>query len=298
MSQPVDRAGALRVACVQLSSPSGESGDERLARVVAQLEEVAPTADLVVLPELWYSGYFSFDRYETDARPLDDELLTTFGEIAARHGIHLLAGTFIERHDAGIANTSVLYGPDGALAHTYRKIHLFGYGSKEATLLTAGERATVADTAIGRVTATTCYDVRFPELYRLLAEQGAQLVVIPAAWPAARREHWRVLLRARAIENQAFVIGCNAGGSQGDVALAGHSAVISPWGEVLAEAGSDAEVLRTEIDLSLVDEVRREFPVLTHRRIAIDGRIATEALPVDGLATGTRPRPRSAQVAG
>ncbi len=116
---------------------------------------------------------------------------------------------------------------------------------------------------------TTCYDLRFPELYRLLLDEGAQLIVVPAGWPAARLEHWLLLLRARAVENQLFVIGCNQVGMQEGVELAGHSAVVDPWGRILAEAAADEEVLTVDLDLALVAKIRDEFPVLRDRRFGL-----------------------------
>ena len=114
---------------------------------------------------------------------------------------------------------------------------------------------------------TTCYDVRFPELYRLFVDQGAEIVVIPTGWPAARLEHWQILTRARAIENQVFLIGCNQVGTQEGVQLAGHSVVIDPWGRVLAEGGVNEEIITVDIDPALVAKTRAEFPVLRDRRL-------------------------------
>jgi predicted amidohydrolase len=197
---------------------------------------------------------------------------------AAREiGAHVVAGTFIERGSEGrLHNTAVLLSPDGEIAHTYRKTHLFGFDRGEATLLTAGDDFDVcAAPGLATVAITTCYDLRFPELYRHFVDQGVELVVVPTGWPAARLEHWQVLTRARAIENQVFFVGCNQVGAQEGVELAGHSMVIDPWGQVLAEAGGDEQVLSVEIDLATVAKTRAEFPVLRDRRLAItppDGR--------------------------
>lgn len=266
---PFDTAGTTRVACLQLSNPADETADARFARVMSDVDQVAPSADLVVLPELWWTGYFAFDRYAAEARHLSDEVFAELGRISARHGIHLVAGTFVERRADGLANCAVVFGPDGEMVHTYRKIHLFGYASREAELLVPGESATVADTSLGGLATTTCYDLRFPELYRLLVDRGARLIIIPAAWPAARLQHWRILLQARAVENQAFVIACNGAGAQEGVELAGHSMIVDPWGTIIAEAGDGGQTLRGDIQLSQVDEVRTEFPVLTHRRLEV-----------------------------
>lgn len=261
----------MRIACVQLSYSAGEPREDRLERGIARIREASADADLVVLPELWVTGYFSFERYAEEAESIDGPLMSRFRDLAKELRIHLLPGTFVERQGAGLANCAMLFDSDGNRVLTYRKVHLFGYESEEAKLLTPGNSADVATTALGPVGATTCYDLRFPELYRRITDAGAKLIVIPAAWPAARTEHWRLLLRARAVENQTFVVGCNGAGTQGNVKLAGHSVVIDPWGEVLAEAGSETETLTVDIDIARVDAVRDEFPVLQHRRIPIGG---------------------------
>jgi predicted amidohydrolase len=136
-------------------------------------------------------------------------------------------------------------------------------------LLSPGARADVAETPLGTVGMTTCYDLRFPELYRVLVDRGAQLVVVPAAWPAARLEHWRLFTRARAVENQVFLLACNAAGTQAGVRLGGHSVVVDPWGRVVAEAGDDEEVLLAELDLQTLTDIRTEFPVLDDRRLVV-----------------------------
>ncbi|MGW3607055.1 carbon-nitrogen family hydrolase [Micromonospora sp. NPDC005161] len=257
----------MKTALVQVASPFTEPVEGRIERVgdlVAGLTDV----DLVVLPELWAPGYFAFDRYDELAQHLDGPLLSTIRGWARALGAHLHAGSVLERDPTGrLHNTAVLVDPTGEVLLDYRKIHVFGYQSLESKLLSAGQRADVADTALGQVGMTTCYDLRFPELYRHLVDQGAELVIVPAAWPAARLEHWKLFTRTRAVENQLFLLACNAAGKQGDVELAGHSVVVDPWGRVLAEAGAGEEVLYTEIDRAAVTEIRREFPVLEDRRL-------------------------------
>lgn len=259
----------MRVTCIQLAYPEGESKSRRVSRVLGLLGAVSDAA-LVVLPELWPTGYFSFDRYEDEAESLDGPTVSALREIAGSRGQYLLGGSLVVRNDDGIANCAVLIGPDGEILLTYRKMHLFGYQSQEATLLTAGTTADVAATDFGGIATSTCYDLRFPELYRVLVDRGADIVIVPAAWPAARVEHWRLLLRARALENQVFLVGCNGVGAQGGSVLGGHSMIVDPWGEVLAEAGgSDQEFLTADLDLDHLGNIRKEFPVLEHRRIAV-----------------------------
>jgi predicted amidohydrolase len=265
----------MKAALVQVASPLDEPWQERVERVgstVTALEGV----DLVVLPELWATGYFAFDRYDELAESLDGPLVQTIRGWARSLGAHVQAGSVLERTPSGLHNTAVLVGPTGEVLLDYRKVHVFGYQSLEAKLLSPGTRADVVETDLGAVGMTTCYDLRFPELYRHLVDAGAQIIIVPAAWPAARLEHWRLLTRARAVEDQVFLLACNAAARQGDVELAGHSAAIDPWGRVLAEAGADEQVLVVDLDLDVVRETREEFPVLNDRRMHVTSTFTRE----------------------
>jgi predicted amidohydrolase len=259
----------MKIALVQLASPLDEPVADRVARVGETVRGLSDV-DLVVLPELWAPGYFAFDRYAELAEALDGPLLGEIAGWARTLGTHVHAGSVLERDATGrLYNTAVLLGPDGGVLLDYRKVHVFGYKSQEAELLSAGDRADVAETPLGRIGMTTCYDLRFPELYRVLLDRGAQLVVVPAAWPAARLEHWQLFTRARAVENQVYLLACNAVGAQGDVRLGGHSVVVDPWGRVVAEAGDDEQVLYADLDLQTVTDIRTEFPVLGDRKLAV-----------------------------
>lgn len=256
----------LRVACLQVGPP-GE-GDPS-THVAAVLDRVAATAgaDLVVLPELWPAGYFAFERYAEVALGLGAPLLDELAALAARLRTTLHAGSVLEAGEGGrLHNTSVVFGPDGSRLAVYRKVHVFGYRSREQELVTGGTELATFPLAGSRAGMATCYDLRFPELFRALADDVA-LFVVPAAWPAARTEHWATLLRARAIENQAYVIGCNAAGHDHGVVLAGHSTVVDPWGVVVAEAGPGPVVLEAAVDLGVVGKARADFPALADRRL-------------------------------
>lgn len=277
----------MRVAMIQVASPSTESISHRRHRV-AQMVADARGVDLVVLPELWAPGYFSFDSYPDLAEPLSGETVSAGREWAQDLKCFLHLGSVLERSpDGRLHNTAVLIAPSGEVVHTYRKIHVFGYQSREAELLAPGNEVDVVTTPLGTIGATTCYDLRFPELWRLLVDAGAQTVITPAAWPAARREHWQLFTSCRAVEEQVLVIACNAVGVQGDsVELAGHSRVVDPWGQVLAEAGTDESVTLVDVDPEIVDRVRREFPVLSDRRIgtpATDPRVPLSAAALKGV---------------
>jgi predicted amidohydrolase len=253
----------MRVTLIQTEIDGTRPMADRVAGVAEQV--AARTGDdLVLLPELWATGYFAFDDYAATAEPLDGPLVRTLGEAARAAGVTLHGGSMVERGPAGqLHNTSLLFDPDGTLVHTYRKVHLFGYGSREQELLTPGEQVG----AHGTLALSTCYDLRFPELFRRQVDGGSQLFLVAAAWPLARLPHWQLLLRSRALENQSFLLACNAAGMQGPVELAGRSAVVDPWGEVVAEAGAGPEILTVEIDPDLAVRARKEFPALADRRL-------------------------------
>lgn len=253
-----------RVALVQVESPLEESQQDRIDRVSALVRSHTGAA-LYVLPELWSPGYFAFEQYADRAETLTGPTVTAMSELARELGSWIHLGSIIERRGDRLFNTAVLLDPSGAIAQVYRKIHVFGYQSLESKLLTPGESLSVVDSPVGPVASTTCYDLRFPGLWQQISERGAEAVVIPAAWPAARREHWRVLTQARAIEHQLWVLACNACGSQGDVQLGGYSRIVAPSGAVIAECGADEEVIVADLPRDAVALTRTEFPVIADR---------------------------------
>ncbi|MEU4113582.1 carbon-nitrogen family hydrolase [Kitasatospora sp. NPDC028055] len=259
----------MRASLIQLAVSDAEPAAERRARA-ASLVRAQQGADLVVLPELWPLGGFAHDLWSEGAETLDGPTSDAMAAAARAAGVWLHAGSIVERDpDGPIYNTSMLFAPDGELVHTYRKIHRFGFDSGEAVVMGAGQEIVTAPTEFGTLGLATCYDLRFPELFRALLDAGAQLLVVPAAWPAKRREHWTLLARARAVEEQAFVLACNTAGTHAGVEQAGHSIVVDPWGRVLAEAGAAEEVLTVEFDPAEVGRAREEFPVLRDRLLGI-----------------------------
>jgi predicted amidohydrolase len=254
----------MRVASVQLEVTAREAKQDRVERVAAQIEGMRGS-DLVVLPEVWNVGYFNFDRYEEEAEDLEaGPTVTRLAAAARTAGAWVLGGSIVERADGRLFNTSVLLDRQGELQGRYRKIHLFGYGSREQALLTPGEEPTVVDTELGSLGLATCYDLRFPELFRTLVDRGAELFLVTSAWPYPRVEAWTVLNRARALENQAWLISANcAGGDR--VACCGRSMVVDPWGTAVAAAGDRAGVLAAEIDPAAAEAARADFPALRDR---------------------------------
>ncbi len=280
----------MRVHVLQIAYTDDEPVAERVARV-ADLVRAQQGADLVVLPELWAPGGFSYRSWVERAEPVDGPTVTAIAAAAREIGAVVHAGSIVEcaaqdgthgprpgdrgPQGRGLWNTSVLLGPDGSVLSTYRKIHRFGFGQGEPVLMEAGEDVVVTPVPLprspGRTAAVglaTCYDLRFPELFRRLLDAGARMVLLPAAWPAPRVEAWRLLGRARAIEDQIVVVQCNTAGTHAGVAMGGYSQVVDARGGVLAEAGPDGEcVLAVDIDLDDVDRWRETFPVLADRRL-------------------------------
>lgn len=254
-----------RIALMQVASPETESQADRIARVEAMLR-AQQGVDFFVLPELWSAGYFSFEGYEALAEPLDGPTVQMGRRVALDLNAYVHLGSIVERDEAGkLYNTAVLIGPDGRIAQTYRKIHVFGYKSLEAQMLTPGASLSVVETPLGETASTTCYDLRFPGLWQQLSERGATAVIVPAAWPAARREHWRLLSQARAVEHQVWVLAVNSCATQHGVELGGHSRLVDPSGRILVECGDEEQVAIVDIEPSLVEEIRAKFPVLNDR---------------------------------
>jgi predicted amidohydrolase len=253
----------MRVTSIQLEiqdRPKAES----LAHALSMLEQ-ARGSDLILLPELWSTGYFSFSRYRDESESADGPLVEAIGRKARELDAFVFMGSLVERVGDRLFNTSLLIDPGGAVAARYRKMHLFGYRSEEGRLLTRGDEVVVVPTPWGRAGLSICYDLRFPELYRRMVDDGAEIFLIAAAWPAARREPWVLLNRARAMENQAFVFACNGAGTNCGVEIGGHSLLIDPLGKVLAEGTDREAIVSVEVDPGLVARTRADFPALQDR---------------------------------
>lgn len=253
----------LRVASIQLRI-GDETKSERIRRAEALLDE-AKGAHLVILPEIWNVGYFAFDRYAAEAEPLDGETATRMSAKAKEHGFYLHMGSLVERDGERLYNTSLLFDPSGNRVARYRKIHLYGFGSKEAQILTRGDEVVVVPTPVGKIGLCTCYDLRFPELFRAMLDRGAELFLVASGWPYPRLEHWLMFNRIRAIENSAFLISSNGVGTNRGVQFCGHSMVVDPWGVIVASGGDEECILKTEIDLEQVSAVRNCFPAVRDR---------------------------------
>jgi deaminated glutathione amidase len=279
--QSINEAGGgptstLRAAAVQLTATPDKAANLRAAdRLVRRA--AADGARLVVLPEKWSVLGRGADLRE-GAEPLDGPAITWAREAARELGIDLVAGSVSERVDGEdkLRNTSLHVGPDGDIKAVYRKMHMFdvevdGTVYRESEHEAPGEDVVLSRTADGvELGLTVCYDIRFPELYRILAIRGARVVTIPAAFTVATtRDHWEVLVRARAIEDQCFVIAANQVGTHVEgLASGGRSMIVDPWGLVLAQAADAQTVITADLDLDAQTAIRTRLPSLANRRPA------------------------------
>ena len=223
----------MRAALIQLRVSSGEAPAQRWMRVERMLSQLmGQCVDLILLPELWSVGFSNFAQYREAAEPLHGTTLLRLAPWARK----------LEAH-----------------------IHLFGYGSQERQLLTAGSQTSEVLTSYGVAGMATCYDLRFPEQFRRMVSRSAEMFLVCAAWPKARIEDWELLCRARALENQSFLLACNTCGTCGGTEGGGHSMIVSPEGKILAQAGETEQVLVADIDLSETANLRARFPALRDR---------------------------------
>jgi predicted amidohydrolase len=265
-------AAAVRVAAVQLSANADRASN--LAAADALVREAAGGgARLVVLPEKW-PLYASGAEMSAAAESLDGPVVSWARAAAAELGIDLVAGSYSERgEDGAVHNTSLHISPRGEIRALYRKIHMFdvtidGVDYRESEHETPGDEIVTSETDDGvALGLSICYDLRFPELYRILALRGARILLVPAAFTfATTRDHWGVLLRARAIENQAFVVAANQIGEFVPGRVGGRSMIVDPWGVVLAQAQDEAGVIVAELDLARLERIRGSLPSLANRR--------------------------------
>lgn len=269
----------IRAAALQTTAtPDRDTNLERATALVSAA--VRDGAELVVLPELW-NVFGDADVLRAGAEPLDGPTGAWASHTAREHGVWLLAGSIAERVAGSplIHNTSCLYGPDGARAATYRKIHLFdndvpGAAYVESAVVAPGSEIVSAPACGTTLGMAVCYDLRFPELFRILALRGATIVTLPSWFTAVTgRAHWEPLLRARAIENASFVVAADQVATLAPgVEAYGHSMIVDPWGEVLAVVGADDDPAGTfaiaDLDLSRLAAVRTRLPSLANRRPA------------------------------
>lgn len=253
----------LNITLAQMHIALGE-----VRRNIIRAEEIVTEAarrasHLVLFPELWTTGYALSQGKELSST-LNTGAFAEVSALALQHKISIV-GSMLEKRGLEVANSAAFVAPNGRVMGVYRKIHLFRL-MDEDRWLQPGEAPLALDLPWGRTGIAICYDLRFPELFRHYAVEGAKIILIPAEWPIQRVEHWRTLLQARAIENQCYIVACNTVGEIGDTTFAGHSMIVDPWGKIVVEAGEQPQVLTVDIEMDLVDEVRKRIPVFEDRR--------------------------------
>ena len=251
----------INAVAIQFNVKQGDV-DANLAYVRTALKRVADQgAELVVLPEMWSSGfaYKQLNELALRTATIVDELLELSSQLKL-----VICGSMPEPNGDKVFNTASVID-NGRLAGIYRKIHLFSLLGEDRAF-SGGDQWLLADTSIGKIGVIICYDLRFPEISRRLALAGAQVICVPAQWPKPREEHWRTLLRARAIENQLFVVSANTCGLVGKLDFFGMSMIINPKGEALAEAGEEEREIMAILDMRVMDDWRAQIPCFNDRK--------------------------------
>jgi len=251
----------INAAAIQFNIKQGDV-DANLAYVRAALKRVADQGvQLVLLPEMWSSGfaYKNLNELALRTEGIVEELLELSSQLKL-----VICGSMPEPNGDKVFNAAYVMD-NGRLAGVYRKLHLFSLLGEDKAF-SGGNQWLLADTSLGKLGVIICYDLRFPELSRRLALEGAQVLCVPAQWPKPRQEHWRTLLRARAIENQLFVVSANACGLVGKLDFFGMSMIINPKGEVLAEADEEEREIVAELDMQVMDDWRAQIPCFNDRK--------------------------------
>ncbi|RAL20815.1 carbon-nitrogen family hydrolase [Thermoflavimicrobium daqui] len=253
----------MKIAICQMNIIQGNI-DYNLRNAEEMIDEaVRNQAQVVVLPEMWKSGY-DFARLQEHVESIDGPTRSFLSQKAKEHAIWLIGGSYTMEQEGQVYNTSLTFNRQGELVNVYSKLHLIGL-MNEDQYLARGREYTTFDLNGHLASVIICYDLRFPELIRTYAVEGASILFVPAEWPVQREEHWLALLRARAIENQMYVVGANMAGQNENDHFNGRSIVFDPWGDVVCEAGTEPTILYAEVDLGLVESVRKAMPVFRDR---------------------------------
>lgn len=255
----------LSISLGQMNIRLGKT-ERNLAKAESMVAKAAENgADVILLPELWSTGY-DLENAAKHASGLDSGIFRETAQMAANFRINVVGSCLSQYSADNYGNTAVWFSSDGSILADYTKIHLFRL-MQEEQYLEPGNRLSVANTPFGRVGLAICYDLRFPELFRSYAlSHEAVMIFLPAEWPNPRFNHWRTLLKARAIENQYYIIACNRVGESKGISFFGHSMIADPWGDIVLEGKEEEALLSAVIDLERVKEVRRKIPVFRDRR--------------------------------
>src|SRR4030067_3093767 len=247
----------MRVASIQLRVI--EDSKEKALEHASQMIRQCQGADLILLPELWNIGFMSFDRYRDEAETQEGPTLTLLRALAKELSCTLHTGSFVERRKDRFYNSSFLLNPKGEVLGSYQKIHLFTYQSQEAEILTPGTSVTTIATDLGNFGLATCYDLRFPELFRKMLDQGAEFFLISSAWPTPRLEHWLLLNRTSALEDLSCLISSNGVGINRGTQFVGHSLVVDPMGQIIAGSNDEECIVWAEVDQNIILTVAGTF---------------------------------------
>lgn len=254
-----------------------EDKNENVAHALDMIKKASQKADIIILPEMWNCPYQT-ELFPLYAEEMDNSpTLNAICKAAKKQETYILAGSIPEKHDGKTYNSSFFINPEGEIIGVHRKVHLFdidvpdAISFKESQTLTAGNNVTVIDTELGKIGICICYDIRFPELLRLMALEGAELIIVPGAFNMTTGPaHWKPLIKVRAVDNQVYVAAASpARDNKASYVAYGHSMVADPWGKVISEAGAGEEILYVTIDLSSIEKVRYELPLLKNRRTDI-----------------------------
>jgi predicted amidohydrolase len=272
----MSRANELNIACIQLTAIDGQK-QETVEKCLSLIDKAAADgAQMVVLPEVWTGlGYSSADLYKEIAEPIPGPVTDKLSAKAKKHGLYIV-GSFYENAGGGVYyNSAPMIEPSGKIIGVYRKTHLFDApqredikgGIRESDKVKAGDTLPVLETEFGPVGLSVCSDLRFPEIYRTLTLKGARIIVCASAFLSPRLDHWEFFLRARAAENQLFVVASGQYGTEPEsgISFVGRSMVVDPWGVISATAPDMECATTTRVDLSYIDEVRRRYPLLEQR---------------------------------
>ncbi|EPZ38465.1 amidohydrolase [Anoxybacillus ayderensis] len=253
----------MNIACIQMDIAFG-APEKNKQTIVRYMEQMARDVDVVVLPELWTTGY-DLTRLTDIADENGEDTKTFLSSLARTYDVHIVGGSVAKKTDKQMTNTMYVVDRHGHVVSEYSKLHLFKL-MDEHTYLQAGETLGVFELAHTTCAGVICYDIRFPEWIRAHTLHGAEVLFVVAEWPLARLHHWRTLLMARAIENQCYVVACNRAGKDPNNEFAGHSMIIDPWGNVLAEGDEQEAVISANIDINEVQHVRGRIPIFADRR--------------------------------
>lgn len=259
----------MQAASIQLEIKEGESKESRINHAGNLIDLSVKKAngssnlDLVLLPELWSVGFFEFERYKKECENIKGRTFSFLANKAFEYDVYIYGGTIVEKAGSELFNTALFIGPNGNLLASYRKIHIFSYfGSKEGEYITPGKEIKVVETELANFGLSTCYDLRFPEVYRKEMQKGAEVFLVTSCWSFPRVEDWVALNQVRASENVSYLISCNATGNVRGHFHLGHSMIVDPWGIPLASSGHKEKIILANINLDEVNSAREQFPAL------------------------------------